>query len=853
MNVVKKLTLRHLKENKSRTVITTLGICVSVAMITAVFVSVASFINLFGELSIFSSGNQQAMFYDISQEQLKKLETDDRIKEIGCYMSMIENGENAFLLTDKVSNHTGTGDIYAGDETHLKQMITCKLDGEIPKNEHEILVEQELIEKNKLDWKIGDTVSFSVGERWYEESDGISYISGSYYSGEKFTETELREFKIVGILHGNNPTYSHKIVRGMSDEEKSGVISATISLKELNYKSLDELKDIVKTVGISEYRFNSDLLDANFAIDENSVLATGLIPIALIILVIIMIASVVLIYNAFGMSLSERTRYLGMLASVGATKKQKKQSVYFEGAILGAVGIPVGIIAGIIGIAITLKAVGSRIVASGMIMGIEDSGISMKTIVPVWAIIGIIFFSALTIFISSLIPAKKASAITPIEAIRQSKEFKVKAKKLKSPKYIRKIFGYEGEIAHKNLKRNGRKSRVITASIALSVVLFLSVNYFCQLFVQSADMEGNVPYQVEVVANYKDKERLLKDLSEIQDIDNIYSVSTDQYLYGRKVSNEADEGVDQSLVKDEVLTTTYRKLWNNKTALLLNIVDDEAFNTLCRENGIDYKDYYNGSKKCVVMNNINHKNNSAKVFTDKLIGEKIFYESAEEKDKVEICALVDYSDNNYLCRLNPDGMISAYIPESVYFDGWDNISVSLGIETEKHAEVNEKILNMVEEKNYSSVSTVDFVDSMEAMNTLVFVLQVFVYGFIVLITLITLANIINTISTSIDLRRKEFAMLKSVGTTQKGFYKMVNLESIFYGLKALVFGIPISIAVSVLMNKKIGSDQIPFEINWVMYIAVIAAVFLIVGLSMLYSVSKLKKDSIIETLKEDIS
>ncbi len=852
MNVVKKLTLRHLKENKGRTVITTLGICVSVAMITAVFVSVASFLNLFGELTIFEDGNQHAAFFNLSQEQVNKLSNDERIKTVGTYLDDLNENECSFQLSEKTSKYIGTGDIYAGSETNLKQLLTSKLDGELPKNENEIAVEQELIEKNNLKWKVGDTVSVPVGGRWVKEdgATGYSLILGSYRNGEEFREGSVKQFKITGILHGNNPTISSKIVRGLSEQEAGGTVNATIELKNVNYKSLDEINDIVKSVKISEYKINSHYLETKFAIDENSTVATTLIPIAVIILVIIMIASVVLIYNAFGMSLSERTRYLGMLASVGATKTQKRQSVYFEGAVLGAVGIPVGIAAGIVGIAITLKAVGSRIVSTGLLNNIETSDITMKTVVPVWAIIGIVIFSALTIFISSLIPAKKASAVTPIEAIKQSKEFKVKAKKLRSPKYIRKIFGYEGELAYKNLKRNGRKSRVITASIALSVVLFLSVNYFCQLFVTSADMEADVPYQLETVSQYKDKERLLEDLSKLSDIDNVYSVSNDFYYYGKKAK---DRGCDQSLAKSEVLTSTYKKLWNNQVILVMNMIDDEAFNKLCENNGIDYKEYYNGNQKCVVMNNMNRKKGGSKVFTDKLIGEKIFYESAKEKDKIEISAFVNYDDNNYVCSLTPDGTISAYMPESVAFKGNESNSVLLGIETDKHKQVSDRIYRLFEEKNYSDTTLMDIVDSREAMNTLVFVLQVFVYGFIALITLITLANIINTISTSIDLRRKEFAMFKSVGTTQKGFYKMITLESAFYGLKALVFGIPISIAVSVLMNKAVGSDVIPFEINWVMYLAVILAVFVIVGFSMLYSVSKLRKDSIIETLKEDIS
>jgi putative ABC transport system permease protein len=186
--------------------------------------------------------------------------------------------------------------------------------------------------------------------------------------------------------------------------------------------------------------------------------------------------------------------------------------------------------------------------------------------------------------------------------------------------------------------------------------------------------------------------------------------------------------------------------------------------------------------------------------------------------------------------------------------GEDNkSSYSIGIETAQHEKVTEEITNLLEEKGYDYGSIQDLTDTLEVMNTLAFVLEVFVYGFIALITLITVANIINTISTGIDLRRKEFAMLKSVGTTPKGFRKMIALESAFYGIKALIFALPISIVISLVLNKILGSNEIPFEINWLVYGAVVLAVFLIIGASMLYSVSKLKDNSIIETLKDDVN
>lgn len=855
MSIVNKLTLRHLKENKGRTVITTLGICVSVAMITAVFVAVASFMNLFGEISLLNGGHWHINM-TVNQRQLEELKNDDRFSRIGLRE---EQGNNSFLLRERASDRLGTGTVYTGDKTNLEQMFTGDYEGNIPENENEIAVEQNLIEKNNLDWKIGDTVTIPLGNRYAVDSESGEVImvdGGSYglYGDEEFMEAETQEFKITAILHDNPATSMYDIVRGLDSGKlylsEGETITAYAELKEVNYNSLDVLNDIVKEYGIEAFVINDDYLDSKFAISEDSTLSTTIIPMALIVLVIIMIASVVLIYNAFGMSLSERIRYLGMLASVGATGVQKKASVYYEGFLLGAIGIPVGILAGIAGIGITLKAVGDEIISTGMLNGASESNMEMRVVVPVWAIVGIVIFSVLTIFVSSFIPSRKASKITPIDAIRQRDEIKVRAKKLRSPKIIRKIFGYEGELAYKNLKRNGRKSRVITASIALSVVLFLSVNYFCTVFTRALDMEVDIPYQIQTYVDYDKRDQFFEELDKIGEIDDYYCTNNDYFVLSDSSSD------DQSLKNKDFLTGTYKTLFNSKAYMYINYIDDEAFNKLCQDNGIDYHEYYGDTVKALIMNNISHERGGAEVFNDKVLGTQIGF-GDEANGSITVSGFVDYDPDNDVCNFNSNNTISLYVPESNYYNviakNFDSYTYMVGVETEQHEVVYEKIYTLLEEGDYGSIYVMDYPESFRMMNTVVFVLEVFVYGFIVLITLITVANIINTISTGIQLRRKEFAMLKSVGTTPKGFRKMISLESVFYGLKALIFALPISVLISYAMNKVMASDVIPFEINWLLYLAVIAVVFVIVGFTMLYAVSKLKNDSIVETLKEEIN
>lgn len=856
MKITNRLTLRHLKENKSRSVTTVLGICVSVAMITAVFVAIASFLNLFGDVNLISGGNKHAIL-DVNQTQLQQLKDDSRISAVGIspdpeyYSYQIEN---------RKSDSKGTGDFYCGDEINLRQMLTGEYDGTIPKNKNEIAVEESFIKDNNLDWKIGDTVSIPVGTRtlFDEEADGVFTTAGAYVTGEEFEIENIEQYKITAILRNNPATLNYSIILGCDINElnlgEKDTVSASIELKKVNHKSLDEINSIIKEYSIENYDINKHYLETKFAIDEESTLATSILPITAIVLLIIMIASVVLIYNAFAMSVSERVRYLGMLASVGATKRQKKESIYFEGLILGAVGIPVGILAGIAGIGITLKSVGSKIISTGMIAGVSDSDMDMKVVVPLWVIAATVIFSILTILISSFIPARKASLITPIDAIRQRNEIKIKAKKLRSPKVIRKVFGYEGEIAFKNLKRNGRKSRVIIASIALSVVLFLCCNYFCQIFSQSIDMEVDVPYQIQTEVNYSDRESYEKELDKIAGINAYYCISNDYY----ELSESADKsGIDQSVRNKEYLTDTYKNLFNSTQFLVINFIEDEDFNELCKANSIDYNEYYKkDTVKGLLMNNINHKSNSSKVFNDKVLGTKV------SNGEIVISDFVKYDKNNYVCNLNPKNKISVYVPADHYYsvmensgkyESFDDISYMIGIETDDHEKVFNNIQDMLDEKGYKGTFVQDYIEVFQMMNTITFVLEVFIYGFIALITLITVANIINTISTGIAMRRKEFAMLKSVGTTPKGFRKIVSLESVFYGLNALVFSIPISILISYAMNKALASNIVPFELNWILYAAVILVVFAIVGLTMSYAVSKLKNDSIIETLKEDIN
>lgn len=860
MNIANKLTYRHLKENKGRTVVTTLGICVSVAMITAVFVAMASFLNLFGEIGKISSGNWDAYYYHLSQSQIEQVEKDSRISKVGLKYGS-EN--KSFQIKNPTSYKRGTAEMIIGDKSYFEMVLTGNFDGKVPANENEVAVEKDFLDKNGMkDAKVGDKIVLTQGQR---QLDDGSYVTGSNFNkDEKFVPSgDEKEYTITAILHTNPATKYSSVWRGISEDEiKSDDICAYITLAKQNSSAYSTIEDIQNDYKIDVYQANENVLASYLSGRQGGFLAT-MLPIVLVVLILIVIASVMLIYNAFGMSLSERVRYLGMLASVGATKSQKRKSVYFEGAILGAIGIPVGILAGILGISITLKLVGHKIISTVMIAGVNDSNMQMKTVVPAWAIIGIILVSIFTIFISAFIPARKASKITPIDAIRQRQEIKVKPKKLKAPKYIKKIFGYEGELAYKNLKRNGKKSRLITVSIALSIVLFISCNYFCSMFIQASGYEKNIPYQISTTITYGHKKELYDALDKMQGVNKYYIDATDMSISLGKSS----PFIKNNEIKDLAnYTSDYSKLFGGEkyVSTVIHYVDDSEFNTLCENNGIDYNIFYGDSLKCVLLNNLTHKQDTTKVFNDSIIGKHIIQNPDYASDDrnpldIEVGGLVKFDKNSLPCNLVAPGVVGIIMPYSQYINvvnkgvKANDISMNVCVETDEHKEVAENLTTLLNENDFGSNYVSDNIDALETMNTVIFIIQVFVYGFITLISLITIANIINTISANIALRRKEFAMLKSVGTTPKGFSKMVSLESVFYALKAVIFGVPISVLISVVLNKMLGESSIPYHFDIKLYLSVIIVVFVLILITMIYSVRKLKSDNIIEALKEDIS
>lgn len=885
MSITKKLALRHLKQNKTRSVLTVLGITISVVMLTVIFTCATSFAHYYGERAINTNGNWH-FFVKTDYESAKKyLLSDSSLKDIGFEKDLSTEEQSYKIYSDK-ANYIRTGTIYQGDAQYIKDTVTCKYDGALPKSDNEIMVEQSLIKNNGLELKIGDEIKIAVGSR-LKGDFVILPIKGNYQFGERFEKEKDETFKVVGILHDNEPTERGAIIRGMSDLKSKNLV-AYGKIKKVTPFSYIKINGIYDKFGFTKKKRafnvgeNTGFLNSRlaFSIDKNDLpQVLKLTAIGIVVFAVIFVSSFAMIYNSFALSVGEQIKYLGMLSSVGATRKQKKKTLYFEGAILGGIGIILGIVLGLLTTFISQSAMNAKIMT---IMEGYNDNIKYSTHISLWVLCLIVILAALTVFVSIISPVQKAARITAIDAIRKTDEIKRKGK-IRTPFIITKLFGFEGDIAFKNLRRNGRKSRTIIACICICAVLFLSCNYFCETFKEASNLDYELPYQLTFQYSAESKAQLEKARNYLKTnkrVKRFYSIWEAWYSILRGDINPYDNSrlYDMSFQNESIFVDKYKFIATQDITYTAHLLDDEDFNALCKKNGIDYKKYYSpdkdGSIKTIVINGIDR--NDEPIFNNNLLGKTIGCydidsEKTERENKLDengnqvyfyyktgctsiykFCDFIKYDKDNPICNLDSSG-VAFYAPKCVYdkYSDDDSFYFDYGIETDEPYKVEKELKDYLSE-NEAEGDVYNNYNWMMKEKSIISAVQFLSYAFILLITLITVFNIINTMTAQIAGRKKELAMLKSVGMTPKEFKKTLIFESMFYGLFGLLFGVPLSLVINRVVGYIISKDNpIPFSVNIWLYLIACVAVFVIIGLNMIYSLKLIKNNSIIDSLKDD--
>ncbi|MDD7403528.1 MAG: FtsX-like permease family protein [Butyribacter sp.] len=909
MNIINRFTMQTLKQNKIRTLVTIIGIILSTAMFTGVTSLVYSFQQYLVDLETETAGVWEGRMNGITKEQAEILCADKEIagstimQNVG-YAKLKEslNKDKPYLCVESIQ------------KDFVKFSPVTLVTGRMPKNSNELVISEHIADNGGVSYQVGDVLNLEVGKRMA----GEAALGGQSveYSGdtEELSDTTQITYKVVGIcertyMEGFSAPGYTVFTTGMPQEENVSY-DVFFQMKDpLKINSfLKKYTDKWSKTGQEELTtdVHNDLLRFQGKSSEASYVSV-LRGMGSILILIIMIASVSLIYNAFSISVGERTKQFGLLKSIGATKKQIRKSVLFEAGTLCVIGIPVDVLGGLLGIGITLHFVG-KLLAD---MLTERSSLQLELSVSWTAIAIAVVVAVITVFVSALIPARRAVKMPAMQALRQSNEIKIRKKNVRSSKLIYRLFGFEGMLANKNFKRNRRKHRMTVISLAVSVVLFLSASCFSNYMTKSialfeddevSDITFNATAE-ELNGNTPDATK--KVLAKKKGIDTIgYSTRLNGVLLLDK--NQVSESYFKKL--KENMPECYDKATGNVMIdTCVTFVEDDIYKNYLEKEHLDTARFLNTDKLCplvwdtVIMPGETANFETGKILTDDhfdgelyFINDKKLGEYAEngmvtDAATMQVDSFIDdegdttetktfsreeglselklagsqtykgelplgVSDMRYTTLLNLVLPYSATekLPEGVRSDKLTDFAVKASDHNTAADELTEFFQHSSQYKATITSSIFDIRASMDATHTAILITNIFSYGFITLITLIVVANVFNTISTNVQLRRKEFAMLKSVGMTKKGFNRMMNYECLLYGVKGLLLGLPVSLVVCFLMYKSLQDAwNVSFLVPWMSVLIVIVSVFVIVFASMLYSMQKIKKENPIEALRDD--
>ena len=932
MNLMKTLTLKNLKLNRKRTIVTIVGIILATALLSALVTLVSSFQYSVIEYQKQKGGDFHVKFSNVKMSELSEFKNNRNIESTFETMGM------GFAKLDGCKNEDKPyAYVMATDEAGFERGCFKLIEGRMAKNEDEIVIPRHLKTNGRIDIKVGDEITLDVGKRYDSNTESVISENCAYeHEAETLTDNVTKHYKVVGIMerpgYGMEDysaagytfvTYSDELAaidNGTKSEASEADTTLTV-YSRYTQKALRN-KDAVTAdiIGVDEKlfeksnnssvemsaeesdRFLKEMENAKYDIYINGFLISyecvfpidgtfkALFTVATVVALIIILTSVYCIKNSFNISITEKIRQYGMLASVGATRRQIKSSVKTEAAMLGVVGIPVGTMSGILASLILVK------VVNALSAGWLNFALSFHTSLP--ALILAVILSIATIYFSATGSARRAAKVTPLEAIRNTKEIKIKSSKLKTPAIIGRIWGIGGVISYKNIKRNNKKYRTTVTSIVICSVTFIVISYFMSMAFSVVGMSyASVDYNIGINMSCKkdlDIEKLSELLSGIEGAKDYlvgagYYFDVDKPEYTKKYGEYCGQLYDDS---EDVSQEFFITVLNDKSydkyasdagvknadtgAILVNKCTFDVYNEksskYVKEEMELYKYKAGDTIRCGynVYEDASSDDNAVEGDTESgtednsgYVDEETINNGVRKTVDVTIAGVTDkvpigykgYS--NTLLFMNQKGF------ESLWGDGKNGNEIKPGyasylayVVAENADEYQDTFEKETEENpEYSQISF--YVSNMDKQmrdeKSLFTLLGVFAYGLIVVIALIGITNIINTLSTGMELRSREFATLRSIGMTDKQFVGMVRLESVFISVKALAIGVPLGILISyllcVMMNRM--DDAIIYEPPYKAIILCILVVIMLIYAIMKLSMTKLRHNNIIETIKNE--
>lgn len=844
MNIFHKVALQGLKKSRTRTFVTIIGVALSALMISAVATFAVSLQNYMINGAIAKYGGWHVAFSDEDSGFISEQAGDSRVKNIASFenvgYAMLDGGINPDKPYLFIAGF--------GKET-FDTLPVSLLSGRLPENSGEILVPAHVEANGGVKISEGDTLTLTVSTR-HTGGEGLCQ-NDPYRSGkETLTPKQVKTYTVVGICQ--RPRFEERsapgytLITAADDASWTDSFSVFVTLEKPG-----QVRSYARSASTGGYFLNDDVLRF-MGLSDDTLFNTMLYTVGVILIALVMLGSVFLIYNSFNISLNERTHQFGILMSVGATEKQLRGSVLFEGLCIGAVGIPLGILIGVPSIDFVLT-----LVAKNFANVLYDNvPLTLKVSVPALAAATVV--SLATILISAYVPARKAAAMPVMECIRQTNEVKLEAKAIRTSKFMRHLYGLEGTLALKNFKRNKRRYRSIILSLSLSVVLFVAASSFQTDMNQLAEnstveIDGDILFYTQDMGE-SDVLRLYEEMKTAGGVTRSLYQAVSSYSCQAGKEEFTDDFWDshRDQADMEAGSDTVR------LSMDIQFIDDGIYQDFIEGLGLPAEEYTGEGAKMTV---VGKSRNATDMFAESSMDFTLSGPNGELAKTVSAVFVDSYP-------LDPppaeNGDVKDYVLMAVapyqmkpQFDALGaKVKMGLTFWSDNPGQSAAQMQEIIGGAGITSKYNLYNVHSMlEENRNVTFIINLFTAIFITMISLIAVANVFNTISTNIRLRRRELAMLRSVGMGERDFNKMMRFECALYGVRTLLAGLPAAGIISWLIYRGIVASEAEFVFMfpWSSMGISILGVFFVIFITMLYAVGRIKKENIIDALRDDMA
>ena len=607
MNIIHKVTWQSMWKNKTRTLVTIISVMLSAAMFMAVTSVVYSLWDYIQRSYTYQSGDYYVEFRYATDEQYEALKEDPDVSHVADFKMLGYHAFYRFIFDYKI-DESGTMPLGAVDQAFLQHMAIPLVEGRLPENSSEILLPMDYYDRYEMNHlptaSVGDTitlkfltyVSSEIAEReWnedaYAEKLGIAY--------EEFEKT----FTVVGVMENRGydteswSYYSPGLpILTISDGNEGEVLWHRLFVKT---DSPDVAYDLAEKEYGGESYLNRRLLKVrgSAGTSEQDIMIAA---IAVILITLVLIASISPIRNAFSIAVSERTTQFGLMNSIGTTKKQIRKSVWFETMVVALIGIPLGLLLGYGLFCWLIYQHGTQIISLYESFFSTGGGVPKLSVTPSrMFVVPTVLLCLFTVLISARKPARRATKITPLEAIRQQKEIKVRAGRMRVGKWTQKLFGLPGVLARKYYCTSRKKYRTTVFSIAVSLLLFIAVNYLADSFKLMISIESWIDNEISYVV--VSREDIPAELAFAESVSGVTQVGV-IHTRGKKSVN----------ISNLSLADEYREIYSHQhntqmtddgwtmDSMYIYFLEDEDFVHYLTAEGIDPEPYLTAEEPLVV-------------------------------------------------------------------------------------------------------------------------------------------------------------------------------------------------------------------------------------------------------------